>query len=262
MFTLGLSLSGCWLKLASANMIIVPDIASEVNEIITTVFSDSTASVCLEQFTGYYECTYIVEGNILTSTAYLLAELGLAGVIIDPIIVQVADDARLLEASYDLGSGAQPLVSIPTPRFEAQPGVSIQAEPGHKFFILELPQSVVDNLPAGDPTAGTAFDFTLRFESIRPISQPVPAQSIKVMLTAKVAINGHTYYPPLLPCVDNFGAIPAIEIPQAQTPQNLMPAILSALQGGSNVVCDHMGYYFDAAPPPFSNVAYLPLAYK
>lgn len=35
-------LTGCWLRLAFGNVIFVEDIAQEVNEIITTAFSDSS----------------------------------------------------------------------------------------------------------------------------------------------------------------------------------------------------------------------------
>src|SRR3990172_2714363 len=118
----GLILTGCFLHLASGNVIYVTNIEEEVNEIISTVFSNSTATVCLGTDYGFYECTYIVEGEIITSTLYLLSELGLAGVIIDPLILQVDAGNTILSATYDMGGGPQPLVSLETTSFNVQPG--------------------------------------------------------------------------------------------------------------------------------------------
>src|SRR3990172_2138276 len=97
----GLILTGCFLHLASGNVIYVTDIEEEVNEIISTVFSNSTATVCLGTDYGFYECTYIVEGEIITSTLYLLSEFGLAGILIDPVIIQIPEDAGDITGTYD-----------------------------------------------------------------------------------------------------------------------------------------------------------------
>ncbi len=64
-------LTACALRSLFGNVIIVNDIGEEVNEIITTVFSDSTAAVCIEADYGFYECTYIIDGEIITSTLIL-----------------------------------------------------------------------------------------------------------------------------------------------------------------------------------------------
>jgi hypothetical protein len=175
--------------------------------------------------------------------------------------VQVADDAILLEASYDKGSGPQPLAALQTVSFEAQPGIAVHAEPGNKFFILDLPQSEIAGLPSGDPTSGTPYDLSLRFERDRPMSETVTAQPIKIMLTAKVVRNGHTYYAPTLPCVTDFASIPAFDVPLSDTPQDMLPAIVAALQADPQPACDHKGYYYDAVPPP-SALIYLPALSK
>jgi hypothetical protein len=112
-----LLLSGCALRALFGNVIIVHDIENEVNEIITTVFSDSTAAVCLDTDYSFYECTYIIDGETITSTLYLLGEYGLTGVLIDPLILQIPDDASVITATFELGSGVQPLVQTTTTSF-------------------------------------------------------------------------------------------------------------------------------------------------
>jgi hypothetical protein len=252
---MGVLLAGCWLHLMSGNVIYVSDIEEEVNEIITTVFSNSTAAICLNTDYGFYECTYIVEGDIITSTLYLLSELGLTGVLIDPLILQVPEDATLLQATYNRGNGVQPLKARHVKSFEAQPRITVQAEANQRFIILDIQ-------PSDPPLTHTLVDLSLRLRRVRPINEPVTAQSIKAMFTAKVVVRGHTYYAPILPCVTDFAAIPAFNIPLSPTPQNLMPAIHSALQAASQPACDHKGYYFDGAPPPFSDQLYLPVALR
>ena len=254
---LGLLLTGCVLRSLFGNVIIVEDIANEVNEIIATVFSDSTAAVCLSTDYGFYECTYIIEGDIITSTFYLLSEYGITGVLIDPVILQVPDDVASINASYDAGSGQNPLSARMTGSFQATPDITVTAETGQKFIILELPPSVTDNLPGGDPTNGQALDYTLRFTRTQPLGDPIAPINVKTMLAGKVLVNRHNYYVPLLPCVSDFSAIPELEIPVSGTPVNLQPAVGALLQGG-NAACDHQGYYFNNVPPPPPTI-YLPL---
>jgi hypothetical protein len=258
----GLILAGCFLHLASGNVIYVSDIEEEVNEIITTVFSNSTATICLGTDYGFYECTYIIEGEIITSSLYLLSELGLFGVLIDPLILQVDAGNTIISATYDLGGGPQPLAGRETASFQVQPGQTINAEPGTKFFILDLPADVAAGLPSGHPSTGPEFDLSLRFHRFQPIGQPVTAESIKAMFAAKVVVNGHRYYAPLLPCANNFSEIPAVQIPLSDTPQNLMPAILAALQSQPQPECDHQAYYYDSAPPPITSWLRLPLIFN
>lgn len=259
---LGLFLSGCFLHLASGNVIYVADIEEEVNEIITAVFSNSTATVCLGTDYGFYECTYIVAGEIITSSLYLLSEFGLAGVLIDPLILQVDAGNTIISATYDLGDGPQPLTSRETASFQVQPGLTINAEAGKKFFILDLPTSVAAGLPSGHPSTGPEFDLSLRFHRFQPIDQPVMPEPVKAMFAAKVVVNGHSYYAPLLPCVTSFASIPAVQIPLSTAPQNLMPAILAALQSLSQAECDHTAYTYNSVPPEITSRLNLPLIYN
>jgi hypothetical protein len=248
--------SGCALRALFGNVIIVEDLEEEVNEIITTIFSDSTAAVCLETVYSSYECTYIIDGEIITSTLSLISEFGLTGVLIDPVILQVPDDVSEITATYDAGSGPQPLSMWNTQSFSATPDNLVTAEAGNKFLILELPPAVTHGLPIGDPNSAPQLSYSLSFKRTQPINEPVDPMRIKILLAGKVVINQHPYYVPLLPCTTDFTSLPSIEIPKAAAPVNLNPGIAALLAGGGNP-CDHQGYYFNNVPPP-PKMVYLP----
>jgi hypothetical protein len=252
---LPLVLSACVLRSLFGNVIIVEDIGEEVNEIITTVFSDSTAAVCLDTDYSFYECTYIVDGEILTSTLYLLGEYGITGVLIDPVIVQAPTDATAVTATFDRGEGPEPLQMRIRESFYITPGLQVMAEPGTEFYILELPTSVTG---AMTDTTLISATYTLVFTQTQPIADPIDPVELKVMLTGKATINEHDYYVPILPCVNNFAAIPALEIPQSTTPVNLQTAVGDLIRQGGNITCDHVAYYFENVPPPPLKT-YLPL---
>lgn len=248
-------LTACALRSLFGNVIIVQDIGDEVNEIITTVFSDSTAAVCLDTDYGFYECTYIIDGEIITSTLYLLSEFGITGVLIDPVILQIPDDVTEIAATYDDGAGPQPLVRTVAQRFFVTPDITVTAETGSQFLILELPDSVTALLPPGDPNTAPEFSYAVTFTRTQPIADPIDPMLVKIMLTGKVSINGYTYYVPLLPCVTDFASLPTLEIPQSAAPADLQPAVGDLIrQGGGSEVCDHQAYYFNNVPPPLLKV--------
>jgi hypothetical protein len=247
---LSMLLTACSLRALFGNVIIVQDIEAEVNEIITTVFSDSTAAVCLDTDYGFYECTYIIDGDIITSTLYLLSEFGLTGVLIDPVILQVPADVTDVIATYDDGSGPRPLSTRSTGSFQVTPDLSVTAEADREFLILELPASVVGSLPEGDPNSGPEFAYSLGFKRVQPLSDPVLPMQVKLMLAGKVIINEHTYYVPMLPCVADFASIPALELPQSVMPVDLQPTVGDLIRQGGQVGCDHQAYYFDNVPLP------------
>lgn len=249
-FILATLLTACALRSLFGNVIIVEDIGEEVNEIITTVFSDSTAAVCLDTDYGFYECTYIIDGEIITSTLYLLSEFGITGVLIDPVILQVPADVVEITATYDLGDGADFLSVATSESFYVTPNMTVTAEPSSQFLILELPAHVANELPPGDPQAGLMITYTLGFKQVQPIDIPIEPVSVKVLLTGKVVVNGHNYYVPILPCVADFAGIPAIEIPQSNIPVNLEATVGDLIRQGGNLACDHQAYFFDNVPPP------------
>ena len=254
-------LTACALRSLFGNVIIVEDIEEEVNEIITTVFSDSSAAVCLDTDYGFYECTYILDGDIITSTLYLVSEFGIAGVLIDPLILQIPADVSEIRATYDDKSGPKPLNRQIVKSFFVTPDIIVTAETDQKFLILELPATVSDNLPPGDPDDGPEFAYSLIFTHTQPIANPIEPMEVKVMLAGKVIINEHNYYVPLVQCVTNFASIPALVIPESNTPVDLQPAVGDLVRGGGGqVVCDHQAYYFINVPPPPKKV-FLPVVF-
>jgi hypothetical protein len=216
--------SACWIRGTFDVVIIVEDIGEEVTEIIDTVFSDSTAAVCLGADYGFFECTYIVEGDILCSSLYLISEWGLAGVLVDPLVLQVPAGVTGASGTFDDGTGPAPLVVTQTGSFPVEPGVSVTAEPGQTFLIIELPLDVAASLPEGPPdVAGTDLDFTFTFRV--PGDQPL---TVKGMGTVRLDVAGQTFYVPMLPCTTDFADVPAIQIPAPVQHFDPLPAIVAA----------------------------------
>ena len=255
-------LTGCVLRSMFGNVIIVEDIENEVNEIITTVFSDSTAAVCLSTDYGFYECTYIVDGEIITSTLYLLSEFGLTGVLLDPLILQVPGNVVSVTATLTpTGGGPQPALTSVRQAFEMQPYKPITAEAGTKFLIFEFPASILSTITATNPISGPHFDFALSFAQRQPISQTVEPVSVKAMLTAKVVSRGRVYYAPLFPCVASFADIPSMTLPITDTLVNLQTGIGDVIRLGQALPCNHKYYDYSNTPPP-DHWVYLPIVLR
>ena len=124
--------------------------------------------------------------------------------------------------------------TLPTGRansFAVQPGTRITAEVGTTFLFLDLLISVTSGLPIRNPAAGPVFSYTLSFQQNFPISTTVPPVKVKPMMAGAFTILWQTYYVPLLPCVNDFASIPAITIPQASTPQDLIPSLVDLIKG-------------------------------
>jgi hypothetical protein len=251
-------LSGCFLRSMFGRVVIVSDIANEVNEIIAAVFGGATVAVCYAPDGYLAQCMYIVDGEIITSTFYLVSELGLAGVLIDPLILQVPAGAITVTATYTQGNSAQPALISLQPRFEMLPNQFITAETGTQFLIMEFPTSTLATLTATNPFSGTPFNFALTFTQTKPISQPVEPAQIKMMLTAKVTTRGRVYYAPILPCVTSFANVPTLTIPITTTFTNLQVQLGDVIRQGQAMPCNQKFYDYSNAPPP-SYPVYLPL---
>lgn len=123
---------------------------------------------------------------------------------LDPLVVQFPDGASNFSGVFTKtnppGMGA---LSVQTTNCIATaPGRRLCAEPGHKLVIFEL--------PSGMETG--SFQFSLDFTV-------TPAQSIEVkpILTGKVITGGRTFYPVLIPCIDDFASAPSVTIPQSMS---------------------------------------------
>src|SRR2546423_7971838 len=83
--------SGCFFN-TLLSRITVSSIGEEVRTIIDMAFSGATGAVCISSF-GPTDCTYIIDGNPVGSTFSFAGDYGLAGLLIDPVILQVPSAA-------------------------------------------------------------------------------------------------------------------------------------------------------------------------
>lgn len=256
-------LSGCFLRLTLGHVVITDDIGEKVDLVVGAVFSESTVAACYDPgFGEALQCNYVLDGEQLGSTFYLVTEFGVQGLMIDPLVVQLPEDAFDINATYDDGSGPQPAVVRVQPSFYAQADILIEAEPGHTFAILEFPPSVSAGITGSDPETGPQFDFTFGFKQYKPSDAPDEAVPLKAMFTGKVVSQGFTYYVPLLPCVTDFAQVPAFDLPVSGAAVDLKPAFHSLLQAGV-AGCNHKAYYFDAPPPvTYDQTLYLPFVLR
>lgn len=151
------------------------------------------------------------------------ALLGILGVFVDPLILQVPAGASNFAGTFVDGSGPQPIVITEAGSFDVQPGTEVTAEPGQKFVILEFPSDVEADLMSSGQLDGP-FDFNFEFEL-----PSLSSVDVKAMFAGKVEVGGQTFYAPLLPCVTDFANVPALTIPVSPTQVDLMSQVLSIL---------------------------------
>lgn len=253
-------LSGCWIRLLIGNTVVENDVSDRVDLLFTSLKADSTIAICSsgDEYISA-NCTYIIDGTNETSTVQLVSELGLAGLIIDPLVFQIPEDSSQIQATYNDGSGARPALVSVVSSFEYVPGEKITAEAGTKFVIVELPESETSKITATDPKQGQSYQFAIDFEQRVPSNAPRQPLQVKAMLTARVEVNGHVYYAPLLPCVTSFAAIPSLTIPETTQAADLLQPIEDLVGGGAVKPCANAFYDYSGAPPPLSPVLYLPV---
>ena len=160
------------------------------------------------------ECEYSIETADgfadRTSTTELISQFGVLGILIDPVIMQIHKDSTVQTATVDDGNGPQPLRITETATFAVQPGVQSAAEPGHKFWIIELPETIEADLVASpDPLE---LDYVFEFFGPPAVNNMVP---VKAIYAGRVEVGGDTFYPPLYPCTADFTQVPEIQIPVA-----------------------------------------------
>jgi hypothetical protein len=243
---LALLLSGCFMQLMLGR-VFVRTIGEEVEGIIAATFSNTTTAVCTEeefenengQIVTDVECTYVIASEEFpfipeqTSTAELISEFGILGVIIDPLILQVPADATNFVGTFGNGSGPELIVITAVTSFKADVTTEVLPESGQKFVILEFPSV---------PADGTNFNFSLEFElpSLADVD-------VKPMFAGKVEMNGDTFYPPMLPCTNDFSSIPAVTIPVSDSFDDLSFQIINALD--TIAPCDGQVYNYISAQP-------------
>src|SRR5258705_5304083 len=111
------SLSGCFLRLAVGNVNYVETGLDEINDWVQKVSSSATGGTCYSfaapPHNRNVQCSYVVDGEPLSSTVSLVSEFGIFGVFVDPLILEVPDDVISVTANYDNAAGPQPLPGFP-----------------------------------------------------------------------------------------------------------------------------------------------------
>ena len=199
---LTLLLSGCFLRALAGNIALGEEEATG-HIGATSITADCTESILPEE-EGLITCFYIIEfdegGFELETTVQLISDFGLFGVLIDPVILQIPEEAHGLVGTFHDGATFQLLEITEVDSFNVQPGVVVTAEPGQKFVILEF--------PSGTMYDGVEFNFDLFFQY--PTVEPV---SVKGMFAGRVEVDSETFYVPLAPCTTDFANAPEITIP-------------------------------------------------
>lgn len=246
--------SACFLRLALTR-VDVTTIGDEVTQVLNAVFGNVTVAVCAD-LRGTFpdttvDCTYVFgdpdEFPTVVSTAELIHDFGLFGVIIDPVILQVPLDVTDVSGTFaKTGEASRPLVISAVSSFFAGPGVEVMPEPGRKFIIVDFPADALSAL-----TGSNTFDFTLQLSRSLPASPPPPSTiSLKAMLTGKVEAGSQTFYLPLFPCVTDFSVIPALNIPVNATQTSILPQLVTLVGRNANLACHNPTYDFTPVSLP------------
>jgi len=238
------SLSGCILHGMLGNIDHFTSLEDAQEDYAHKVVSDATGATCFGSSSPpniqNVNCVYIIDGIRISSTVSLLSELGIYGAFVDPLIVEVPEDVISVTATYDNGSGPQPLAVNRSGSFQVHPGLVVTAEVGTTFLFLDLP---------GDADHDADLDYSLSYHRVLP-SGPIPPATIKAMLAGLVVAQHQTYYIPLLPCVTDFADVPPITLPQSDTPQDLEMTVGDLIRNNDASPCNNVEHDFRGALPP------------
>jgi hypothetical protein len=119
----------------------------------------------------------------------------------DPLVVQFPNNVTMFAGTFlETNTNTMGNLSIQSgvDCIDTGVGKKLCAEPGHQLVIIELPEETQE----GD------FETQLTFQV-----DPPGAISVKPILTGKITVGGHTYYPVLIPCITDFADAPPVTIP-------------------------------------------------
>ena len=225
--------TGCLLRIAIGSEYYEDDLG----EFIDNIFASVSTAYCTENSTfGTTECQYSLNGGTITSTAQLVSELGVVGIIIDPLILELPDTVQDIEGTYTDGDGNSGalLVYANLQTIPADDTRNFVASPGHQLVIVDLPSGVA--------IEGVDYSFSLGFR--RPAPAGSPPTEIKGILTGRIDVGGKTYYPPFLPCTTDFASVPSFTLPQVASGSDPMQPI--SLPTNPQVCNDEPYFYFNA----------------
>lgn len=247
LLAISLLLGGCFLR-----VILGGATTDDLGTFIDFIFDDVSAAYCRD-LDGSSECMYnlVTEDGSAdrTSTTELVSELGVFGLLIDPIILQVPDAVQSAAGTItDEAGTTHDLIVTQTDRFNVQPGTEVIPQGGQTFLIIEFPQAVLDQLPEDSAIGAPRFDINFGYR-IAPPTLP-EHRDLKVMFTGRVDVAGQTFFVPLLPCVADFALLPNITIPESSTPRNLIFEALNLALSGFYQGCNDQRYDFTNVTPP------------
>ncbi|MBN2706202.1 MAG: hypothetical protein JXR89_07170 [Deltaproteobacteria bacterium] len=128
--------------------------------------------------------------------------------IFDPLILQLPDDVWPTVGTYYSDHGGiqeGPLAMSSVESVLVTPLVKIYPEPGHRLYLLDLPETVDVSEVAGEPRR---FTTTLKlYDDQHASGRQYP---VKVISSGKVKVDDTTYYLPIYPVVTDFAEIPPI----------------------------------------------------
>jgi len=228
---LALTTSGCFLS-GLFGRVAAQSLSEFIDLVTANISGNGTAKICFETGIGVVDCTYVLEGEELTTSIALIMGFGILGVFIDPLILQVPAGAAAITGTFDTGAGPQNLAITTANSFLAQPGTEVFAEAGHTFIIVDFP----GNVPS------TGFNFNLQFQFQAPVGQYAAGLPLKAMFTGKVQGGGQTFYPPMLPCTTSFASVPMVTIPVTGNPVSLASQLFPLFR--QNLGCDKVEYDF------------------
>jgi hypothetical protein len=205
---LAVTASGCFLKFALAART-VETLSDEINLIIDALFADATVGVCRTNASGETDCTYVLNGEEIGTSARFLSEFGLLGVVIDPLVIEVPAGA-VVSGTFSGGGQSGTLVIYPRLSFvPIDDNRTLTPAAGKELAIVDLPSTApVDNVD---------YAFNLSIRHIEPRNSG-PTQ-IKALLTARIRVGPKTFYPPLFPCVSSLAAAPTLQLASSATAQ-------------------------------------------
>jgi hypothetical protein len=208
------SLAGCFLQLTIA-VREATTLSEEIELIIDAIRTQATVAVCqTDPFfsPGFRRCTYVIDGNAVTSTTTLLSEGGIAGAVLDPLVLELPAGATNIVGTFAGGGLSGNLVVYPNLSFVPIDDTrTLTPGPGKQLVIVDL--------PANAPVTGVTYDYELRFSQLLPPGS-APTE-VKALLAARVRVGPKTFYPPLLPCVTSFAAAPSIQLASSSAPLSI-----------------------------------------
>lgn len=212
-------------------------------ELTVIVSANANTSLCDSEGGGIYSCAYFPGSEEERISRFEISdvELLLFLFLLDPVVVQVPQEAQAFQGSYfhqGSGESGQLAITAGLDSIPADAEHTLTAEPGMQLVIIELPE--------GAPATGD-FSFNFNFR----VPDTLTSLEVKPLFTARAQTADETYYLPLLPCVTDMASVPALSVPLpvggiVPLPVNTVPA------------CDNVTYQI-GPDAPADDMLFLPL---